>query len=79
MGERIDGLAPGDIVKRGIAVVPEGARVFPDMSVLDNLSMGAIAPRARTREAESLAGVFALFPRLRERRTQVARTLSGGE
>ena len=78
-GERIDGLAPEDIVKRGIAVVPEGARVFPDMSVLDNLYMGALVPRARAREAESLAEVFAMFPRLRERQRQLARTLSGGE
>src|SRR3989442_6022856 len=78
-GERIDGLAPEDIVKRGIAVVPEGARVFPEMSVLDNLYMGALVPRARAREAESLAEVFAMFPRLRERERQLARTLSGGE
>lgn len=78
-GERIDGLAPEDIVKRGIAVVPEGARVFPDMSVLDNLYMGSLVPRARTREAASLAEVFAMFPRLKERQTQLARTLSGGE
>ena len=78
-GERIDGLAPEDIVRRGIAVVPEGARVFPDMSVLDNLAMGAIVPRARGREATSLGEVFTMFPRLRERQDQVARTLSGGE
>ncbi|HXJ84623.1 MAG TPA: ABC transporter ATP-binding protein [Candidatus Methylomirabilis sp.] len=78
-GERIDGLAPEKIVGRGIAVVPEGARVFPDMSVLDNLHMGAIAPRGRVREADSLAEVFTMFPRLRERRAQAARTLSGGE
>ncbi len=78
-GERIDGLAPEDIVKRGIAVVPEGARVFPDMTVLDNLYMGALVPRARAREGESLAEVFAMFPRLRERQGQLARTLSGGE
>lgn len=78
-GERIDGLAPEEIVKRGIAVVPEGARVFPEMTVLDNLRMGALVPRARTREAESLAEVFAMFPRLRERQRQLARTLSGGE
>ena len=78
-GERIDGLAPEEIVKRGIAVVPEGARVFPDMSVLDNLYMGAIVPRARARESASLAEVFAMFPRLGERQTQLARTMSGGE
>ena len=78
-GERIDGLAPEAIVTRGIAVVPEGARVFPEMTVLDNLRMGALVPRARAREAESLAEVFALFPRLLERPRQLARTLSGGE
>ena len=78
-GERIDGLAPEEIVKRGIAVVPEGARVFPDMSVLDNLFMGAIVPHARARESASLAEVFAMFPRLGERQTQLARTMSGGE
>jgi branched-chain amino acid transport system ATP-binding protein len=78
-GERIDGLAPEAIVKRGIAVVPEGARVFPEMTVLDNLRMGALVQPARGREAESLAEVFTMFPRLRERRAQLARTLSGGE
>ncbi len=78
-GERIDGLAPENIVKRGIAVVPEGARVFPEMSVLDNLLMGALIRRARAREAESRAQVFAMFPRLEERQRQLARTLSGGE
>jgi len=78
-GERIDGLAPEQIVKRGVAVVPEGARVFPEMTVLDNLRMGALMPRARAREPQSLAEVFAMFPRLAERRRQLARTLSGGE
>ena len=78
-GERIDGLEPEQIVKRGIAVVPEGARVFPEMTVIDNLRMGALVPRARGREAESLGGVFDMFPRLRERERQLARTLSGGE
>ena len=78
-GARIDGLASDEIVKRGIAVVPEGARVFPDMSVLDNLYMGSLIPRARARESTSLAEVFALFPRLEERQKQLARTMSGGE
>jgi branched-chain amino acid transport system ATP-binding protein len=78
-GERIDGLAPEEIVARGIAVVPEGARVFPEMTVLDNLRMGALVRHARGREAESLADVFAMFPRLHERQGQLARTLSGGE
>ena len=78
-GQRIDGLAPEEIVKRGIAVVPEGARVFPDMSVVDNLYMGSLIPRARARESTSLSEVFALFPRLAERQKQRARTMSGGE
>jgi branched-chain amino acid transport system ATP-binding protein len=78
-GERIDGLDPEVIVRRGMAVVPEGARVFPEMSVLDNLRMGALAARARAREAQVLAEVYAMFPRLSERQRQLARTLSGGE
>jgi len=78
-GERIDGLAPEQIVRRGIAVVPEGARVFPEMTVLDNLRMGALVERARAGEAQSLDEVYAMFPRLAERRRQLARTLSGGE
>ena len=78
-GERIDGRAPEDIVQQGIAVVPEGARVFPEMTVVDNLRMGALVPRARSREAGSMAEVFAMFPRLAERKLQLARTLSGGE
>ena len=78
-GERIDGLAPEQVVRRGIAVVPEGARVFPEMTVLDNLRMGALVERARAGEAQSLDEVYAMFPRLAERRRQLARTLSGGE
>jgi branched-chain amino acid transport system ATP-binding protein len=78
-GERIDGLAPEVIVRKGIAVVPEGARVFPEMTVLDNLKMGALAGHARDREAGTLGEVYALFPRLAERQRQLARTLSGGE
>jgi len=77
--ERIDGLAPEQVVRRGIAVVPEGARVFPEMTVLDNLRMGALVERARAGEAQSLDEVYAMFPRLAERRRQLARTLSGGE
>jgi branched-chain amino acid transport system ATP-binding protein len=78
-GQRIDGLAPEAIVRRGIAVVPEGARVFPEMSVLDNLRMGALAHHARAREAQTLTEAYAMFPRLHERQRQLARTLSGGE
>jgi branched-chain amino acid transport system ATP-binding protein len=78
-GERIDGLPPEAIVRRGIAVVPEGARVFPEMSVVDNLRMGALADHARALEARTLPEVYAMFPRLAERERQLARTLSGGE
>ena len=78
-GERIDGLAAEQVVKRGIAVVPEGARVFPEMTVLDNLRMGPLVKRARDREPQSLEEVYAMFPRLAERQRQLARTLSGGE
>src|SRR5438093_6530509 len=78
-GERIDGRAPEEIVQRGVAVVPEGARVFPEMTVVDNLRMGALVPRARARETASMAEVFAMFPRLAERKLQLGRTLSGGE
>ncbi len=77
--QRIDSLPPEEIVRRGVAIVPEGARVFPEMTVRDNLRVGAHVPRARGRWAQSLEGVYALFPRLREREGQLARTLSGGE
>ncbi|HEY7435228.1 MAG TPA: ABC transporter ATP-binding protein [Methylomirabilota bacterium] len=78
-GQRLDGLTSAQIVARGIAHVPEGRQLFPTMTVLDNLELGARTPAARARRAESLARVFDLFPRLRERRGQLAGTLSGGE
>src|SRR5438128_1912615 len=78
-GDRIDGRQPEEIVQRGVAVVPEGARVFPEMTVVDNLRMGALVPRARARATASMAEVFAMFPRLAERKLQLGRTLSGGE
>ena len=78
-GQRLDGLTSAQIVGRGIAHVPEGRQLFPTMTVLDNLELGARTPAARARRAESLARVFELFPRLRERRGQLAGTLSGGE
>jgi branched-chain amino acid transport system ATP-binding protein len=78
-GARIDGLAPEAIARRGIALVPEGARLFPDMSVADNLRMGTVVPRGRAGEQQRRSEVLELFPRLRERMTQPARTLSGGE
>ena len=64
---------------RGIAHVPEGRQLFPSMTVLENLDLGARTPEARARKGESLAWVLELFPRLGERRRQLAGTLSGGE
>jgi branched-chain amino acid transport system ATP-binding protein len=78
-GNRIDGLSPEETVKRGIAIVSEGSRVFPDMEVLDNLKMGSYIRKAREDREKNLENVFTLFPRLRERQWQKARTLSGGE
>jgi branched-chain amino acid transport system ATP-binding protein len=72
-------LAPHKIVATGIAHVPEGRRLFPRLSVEDNLRMGAFTPAARARFAERLAHVYALFPRLQQRRKQLAGTMSGGE
>src|SRR3954465_9116154 len=67
------------IVSLGIAPVPENRRLFPRLTVEDNLKMGAFMPGARARYAERLAFVFDLFPRMKERRHQMAGTLSGGE
>jgi branched-chain amino acid transport system ATP-binding protein len=75
-GERIDGRRSSDIVRRGIAHVPEGRQLFPTMSVRENLELGATTRGARP---GALDGVFTLFPRLRERQRQLAGTLSGGE
>ncbi len=76
-GERIDGIAAHQVVSLGIGHAPEGRRVFPAMSVLENLRMGAY--RFRRVPSEDLDRVFTLFPRLAERRAQAAGTLSGGE
>ena len=78
-GQRLDGLTSAQIVARGIAHVPEGRQLFPTMTVLENLELGARTRAARARRDESLGRVFDLFPRLRERRGQLAGTLSGGE
>ncbi len=78
-GNRMDGFSPEETVKFGIAIVPEGARVFPEMSVLDNLKMGSYIKKAREVREKTLEEVYALFPRLKERETQKAKTLSGGE
>jgi branched-chain amino acid transport system ATP-binding protein len=76
---RIDGLAPDEIVKLGIAMVPEGRRVFPYMSVKDNLMMGAFSRSGRAEIMATLDMVLGRFPRLKERYLQAAGTMSGGE
>jgi branched-chain amino acid transport system ATP-binding protein len=75
----IGGRPAYEIVGHGIAHVPEGRRIFPALTVADNLKMGAFLPAARKRFAESLARVYALFPVLAERQKQRAGSLSGGE
>jgi branched-chain amino acid transport system ATP-binding protein len=77
--ERIDGLKPNQIVGRGIGVVPEGRRIFPKMTVEENLRMGAFADWGKREVADRMAQICDQFPRLRERREQIAGTLSGGE
>jgi branched-chain amino acid transport system ATP-binding protein len=78
-GRRIDGLEPHQICNLGIGQVAEGRQVFPSLSVLENLQMGALLPRARAAARRALEDAFAMFPRLAERRDQAAGTLSGGE
>jgi branched-chain amino acid transport system ATP-binding protein len=77
-GEVLNGLEPYDIVTRGIAQAPEGRRIFPAMTVLENLQMGAV-PTGGAFFAEDVERVFTLFPRLEERQHQRGGTLSGGE
>ncbi len=79
LGERLDGRPAAEIVRRGIAMVPEGRRVFPLMSVRDNLLMGAFTRTDKAGIAQTLESVLTRFPRLRERYGQQASTLSGGE
>lgn len=78
-GQRIDGKDPADLVKAGIAMVPEGRRVFPYMSVKDNLLMGAFTRSDKADIARTLDSVLTRFPRLKERYNQAAGTMSGGE
>src|SRR5205809_6104726 len=78
-GRSIGGLPAHRIVEHGIAHVPENRRLFPRLTVEDNLRMGAFMPEARARYSERLAFVFDLFPRMKERRKQLAGTMSGGE
>src|SRR4051794_3917167 len=78
-GEDITRLAPHQIVERGLIHVPEGRRLFPFMSVLENLEIGAYGKAARGGRKQQLEFIFDLLPRLAERREQLAGTLSGGE
>ncbi len=78
-GVKLTGMPAHSIVSHGIAMVPEGGRLFPFMTVLENLELGAFNPQARDDEAQTLQDVFELFPILRERQQQLAGSLSGGE
>ncbi len=78
-GQDLGALPPHEIVTRGIAQIPEGRRLWPQMTVLENLELGAYTAEARRKKDETLEWTFTLFPRLHERRAQRAGTLSGGE
>ena len=78
-GEDLAAIPPYRITELGIAHVPEGRQVFPEMTVHENLEIGSYAPRAKPERARSLELVYGIFPRLAERRRQLAGTLSGGE
>jgi branched-chain amino acid transport system ATP-binding protein len=78
-GQEIAGLGSHRVRNLGVNQVAEGRQVFPSMSVLENLQLGALLPRARAQAAVTQERVFAMFPRLRERASQLAGTLSGGE
>jgi len=78
-GQRIDGCPPHRIVELGIALVPEGGRIFSELTVYENLKMGSYPSSARREFAGSLQQVFQLFPLLKDRKKQMAGSLSGGE
>ena len=78
-GRSVGGLPAHRMVEQGIAHVPENRRLFPRLSVEDNLRIGAFIPQARQRFAEQIERIYTLFPRLKDRREQLAGTLSGGE
>ena len=79
LGKRIDGLAPHSIVELGVSHVPEGGKLFADMTVRENLEMGAYPYHVWKRKGKTLEQVYQVFPGLKEREGQLARTLSGGE
>ena len=78
-GRRIERMLPGDIVRLGMALVPEARRIFPRMTVLENLEMGAFIRNNRAEIKEDIDYVCQIFPRIKERLKQVAGTMSGGE
>ena len=79
MGERIDRLPSHQIVAKGLVRIPEGRKVFPTMTVRENLELGSYLPKAKARRADSLEKVFTLFPILKNREKQHGGSLSGGE
>ncbi len=79
LGHRMDGREPASIVGHGISQVPEGGRLFPDMTVQENLEMGAYLSHAWKQREETMRHVYQIFPILKEREKQIVRTLSGGE
>lgn len=78
-GKELLGMPINKVIEEGIVMVPEGRRVFPDMSVLENLKIGAYLRKDKAAIAEDIEWVYSLFPRLKERNWQMAGTLSGGE
>jgi len=78
-GARLDLLPADKVISHGVVHVPEARRLFREMTVEENLVMGSLAPEAKKRRAETLAWVYELFPRMKERRKQMAGTMSGGE
>lgn len=78
-GKNITDLDPYRIVEMGITQIPEGRRIFPDVTVFKNLVIGSYSRRARDKTAQNLEKVYEYFPRLKERKKQIAKTLSGGE
>ena len=79
LDQRLDQIPANKIIEHGVAHVPEGRRLFPEMTVRENLIMGSLARQAKLKREETMEWVFGLFPRLREREKQMAGTLSGGE
>jgi branched-chain amino acid transport system ATP-binding protein len=79
LDQHLDQIPANKIIEHGIAHVPEGRRLFPEMTVRENLIMGSLCPRAKVKRDETMEWIFGLFPRLREREKQLTGTLSGGE